>query len=167
MDSARHLLSDADGRWICSVQTTFFEEKDVIAPDELGDFLAPYLWQYFPDNVSINVVNSWLNLYNKGHAQEAHNHVNFPDFVNFCGVIFIQFDPETDGRFYFENMSDIHTVLGYTHIFEQSHVMMPEVKSGDLLLFPAFVRHGVMKQNNDTNRLTLSFNLSVTPAELD
>lgn len=160
------MLSDADGKWNCSVETTFFEEKDVIEPQELGTFLAPYLWQYFPDNVDIQVVNSWLNLYNEGHAQEAHNHVNFPDFINFSGVIFLQYEKDKDAKFYFENMDDIHTVLGYTHIFEQDHIHFPDVKEGDMIIFPSFVRHGVMRQKINSNRLTLSFNLSVTPREL-
>ena len=167
MESAKHLLRDTDGRWNCNVQTTHFEESDVIDPQELVDFLYPYLFQYFPRNVKIEVVNSWLNVYNNGCSQEPHNHVNFPDFINFSGVIFVRFDETKDGKFYFENMNLDHTILGYTHIFEQPHIVEPDVKEGDLLLFPAFVRHGVRMQNNDTNRMTLSFNLAVTPAEVD
>jgi hypothetical protein len=167
LESAKHLLRDTDGRWNCNVQTTHFEESDVIDPQELVDFLYPYLFQYFPRNVNIEVVNSWLNVYNNGCSQEPHNHVNFPDFINFSGVIFVRFDETKDGKFYFENMNLDHTILGYTHIFEQPHIVEPDVKEGDLLLFPAFVRHGVRMQNNDTNRMTLSFNLAVTPAEVD
>ena len=50
-----------------------FEEKDVVPPEELGQVLAPYLYQYFPSNCDIEIVNSWLNLYNSGHAQEPHH----------------------------------------------------------------------------------------------
>lgn len=166
LESARHLLSDSEGRWNCSVLTTHFEEKDVVPPEELGQVLAPYLYQYFPPDCDIEIVNSWLNLYNSGHAQEPHHHVNYPDFINFSGVIFIQYDKEKDGKFYFENMNLDHTVLGYTHIFKQSPVLEPDVSEGDLIVFPSFVRHGVRLQKHDTNRLTLSFNLNVTPREV-
>ena len=92
--------------------------------------------------------------------------MNYPDFINFSGVIFIQFDKDKDGKFYFENMNLDHTVLGYTHIFKQSPVLEPDVSEGDLIVFPSFVRHGVRMQKHDTNRLTLSFNLNVTPREV-
>lgn len=167
MDSARHLLSNAEGKWNCSVETTHFDEKDVVDPVELGQTLGPYLYQYFPRDCDIDIVNSWLNLYNSGHAQEPHHHVNFPDMVNFSGVVFIQYDKEKDGKFYFENMNLDHTVLGYTHIFKQSPVLEPDISEGDIIIFPSFVRHGVRLQKHDTNRLTLSFNLSVMPHDLN
>lgn len=166
MESARHLLTDAEGRWNCSVLTTHFEEKDVVPPQELANVLAPYLYQYFPSDCEIEIVNSWLNLYNSGHAQEPHHHINYPDFINFSGVIFIQYNKTTDGHFYFENLNLEHTVLGYSHIFNQAPILTPDVKNGDVIVFPSFVRHGVTQQKQDTNRLTLSFNLNVTPSEL-
>ena len=111
----------------------------------------------------IDLIISCLNLYNSGHTQEPHHHVNFPDFINFSGVIFIQYKKGEDANFYFENLNLEHTVLGYTHIFEQDQILTPDVTEGDLLLFPSFVRHGVKTQRFDNNRLTLSFNLAVTP----
>ena len=44
LDSAKHLLKDAQGKWNCSVYTTYFEEQDVVDADELGKVLAPYLY---------------------------------------------------------------------------------------------------------------------------
>jgi hypothetical protein len=38
-----------------------------------------------------------------------------------------------------------------------------DVKQGDMIVFPSFVRHGVHLQQNNTNRMTLSFNLDVKP----
>jgi len=163
LDSAKHLLKDAQGKWNCSVYTTYFEEQDVVDASELGKVLAPYLYQYFPTHCNIDLINSWLNLYNSGHTQEPHHHVNFPDFINFSGVIFIQYKKGEDANFYFENLNLEHTVLGYTHIFEQDQILTPDITEGDLLLFPSFVRHGVKTQRFDNNRLTLSFNLAVTP----
>ena len=163
-DSAKHLLNDADGKWNCSVDTTFFDEKDVVNPDELGQMLAPYLYQYFPRSVDIQIVNSWLNVYNSGQHQEPHHHIQFPEFINFSGVIFLNYDHKRDAHFYFENMNLDHTISGYTHIFEQSPILELDVEQGDLIVFPSFVRHGVHLQKENTNRTTLSFNLNVQPS---
>ena len=48
IDSCSHLLSSSKDKWNCDTTTTFFDENDIIPPDELGQFLAPYLCQYFP-----------------------------------------------------------------------------------------------------------------------
>ncbi len=39
--------------------------------------------------------------------------------------------------------------------------MYPQVRQGDLIVFPSFVRHGVLLQKENSNRTTLSFNLDV------
>ena len=105
IDSCSHLLSSSKDKWNCDTTTTFFDENDIIPPDELGQFLAPYLYQYFPPEVNINIVNSWVNVYDSGNWQEPHHHIQFPEFINFSGVIFINYDPEKDAKFYFENMN--------------------------------------------------------------
>jgi hypothetical protein len=163
LQSAEHLLSNTNGRWNCELQTTYFDEKDVVHPEELGTVLAPYLYQYFPNWSDIEILNSWLNLYNSGCHQEPHHHIQFPEFINFSGVVFIQYNPETDAKFYFENMNLDHTISGYTQLFQQSPIMDLSVKEGDIIVFPSFVRHGVHMQKSDTNRLTLSFNMCVRP----
>jgi hypothetical protein len=162
-ESAKHLLNDAEGRWNCSVDTTYFDEKDVVDPRELQQVLAPYLYQYFPHDVDAKIVNSWLNVYNSGQHQEPHHHIQFPEFINFSGVIFLKYDASEDARFYFENMNLDHTISGYTYIFKQSPILDLDVKQGDMIVFPSFVRHGVHLQQNNTNRMTLSFNLDVKP----
>ena len=160
-DSAKHLLNSSKGKWNCDTQTTFFDENDIVAPDELGQMLSPYLYQYFPPEVNINIVNSWINVYDKGNWQEPHHHIVFPEFINFSGVIFINYDPENDAKFYFENMNLDHTISGYTHIMKQDPILEPPVRQGDMIVFPSFIRHGVHLQKNDSKRTTLSFNLDV------
>tara|TARA_B100001250_G_C19809208_1_gene794972 strand:+ start:2478 stop:3038 length:561 start_codon:yes stop_codon:yes gene_type:complete len=160
-DSCKDICKEVDGKWNCSVNSTFFDENDIVAPEQLGALLSPYLYQYFPPEVELKIVNSWLNVYNKGQHQEPHHHVQFPEFINFSGVIFLNYDKEKDAPFYFENMNLDHTISGYTHIFKQNPIMYPQVRQGDLIVFPSFVRHGVLLQKEDSNRTTLSFNLDV------
>ncbi len=160
-DSCKPLINDVKGKWNSQVKTTFFDENDIIAPDELGEFLSPYLYQYFPPEVEIRIVNSWMNLYNKGDWQEPHHHITFPEFINFSGVIFINYNKESDAPFYFENMNLDHTISGYTTIMKQDPIMYPPIKEGDMIVFPSFVRHGVHVQKQESNRTTLSFNLCV------
>ncbi len=161
VDSCSHLLSSSKDKWNCDTTTTFFDENDIIPPDELGQFLAPYLYQYFPPEVNINIVNSWVNVYDSGNWQEPHHHIQFPELINFSGVIFINYDPEKDAKFYFENMNLDHTISGYTHIMKQDPIMYPPIRQGDMIVFPSFIRHGVHLQKHDTRRTTLSFNLDV------
>ena len=71
---AKDICKEVDGKWNCSVNSTFFDENDIVAPEELGALLSPYLYQYFPPEVELKIVNSWLNVYNKGQHQEPHHH---------------------------------------------------------------------------------------------
>ena len=111
--------------------------------------------------MNINIVNSWVNVYDSGNWQEPHHHIQFPEFINFSGVIFINYDPEKDAKFYFENMNLDHTISGYTHILKLDRIMYPPIRQGDMIVFPSFIRHGVHLQKHDTKRTTLSFNLDV------
>ena len=38
--------------------------------------------------------------------------------------------------------------------------MLPEVKEGDIILFPSFIRHRVNKQETEELRITASFNIN-------
>ena len=92
----------------------------------------------------INVLNSWVNLYNKGGFQETHDHHEI-DFVS----VFFANAGENFSKFYF---FDWNTGI--------STPMSPD--PGTIMFFSSKRAHGVTLHNDEVQRRTLSCNLQIT-----
>lgn len=101
------------------------------------------------DTVQIN--NLWINVTDKDEFQYYHNHITVPQrescFSMFSGTIYIQV-PDKSGTFTFIN-EDLYNPLE----------IIP--KEGEIIIFPFFLRHGVMPNKSDESRISVSFNLNV------
>jgi uncharacterized protein (TIGR02466 family) len=110
----------------------------------------------------------WMNLYNKGAWQELHHHST--PFSNISFVYFVNFNPQTDGNFFFLNersnhysASGLHSVFKLAENLNIAEMLPLQVNDGDVILFPSQLRHGVTMQRHDTNRCTLAGNLLIHP----
>ena len=112
---------------------------------------------------SAKILNPWLNKYSRGGFQEIHYH----DDCDIAGVVFLN-DGEDFSKFYFWDAHHTSFTKPWIKILTQmklSNIYYPEVKAGDVLLFPSHMLHGVSPHNCDIIRETFSFNVVVTNVE--
>lgn len=169
-DALRTCVNKADD-WNCEVLTSR-GARDV----DYGEFLSAFK-PIVSDmcsaigtrgNVELRIESIWMNLYNKGSWQELHHHAT--PFNNLSFVYFLNYNPQTDGHFFFLNERSSHySAAGLHNVFKLSENLnigelnpFP-VQEGDVIVFPSHMRHGVTMQRENTNRCTLSGNLFILP----
>jgi len=98
---------------------------------------------------------SWVNRAPKGTSHYRHKHVN----SIISGVLYLSDNP-TPIEFY-NDISIVTQPLTFKpkefNPFN-THINMIEVKKGTLLLFPSYLEHGVGRNIQEHDRLSLSFN---------
>jgi hypothetical protein len=108
--------------------------KGLASLDPLDKFLL--------DRISKVQPVSWLTRYDKGDY--AHEHDHLPSLISGC------YYHKVDGED--SNFTFVNPIVG------QSDVSM-RVKEGSLLLFPSGLRHKVMTNSSDSERISLAFNI--------
>ena len=130
------------------------ETKDVI---NFVESAAKLYWKecnYHPD-LEPYVFQLWANTTPTGGWVDTHLHGNMP----FTGVIYVDASSE-QGNLFIDNPLD--TVLMTQPIRPDAKYPMGEeleVSTGDLIMFPGFIKHRVKPNNTDKNRLILGFNI--------
>ena len=116
----------------------YIEKESKIYWDQLG---------YYPD-VHPKIWQSWLNVSNQDGYVSLHNHCR--SSIN--AVLYISASPE-QGNIIFENPLDL--VLGAQPIkmpyAQFTHEV--EVNTGDLLLFPGYLKHSTLPNTTDRDRI--------------
>lgn len=110
-----------------------------------------------PDTVEPYITLSWLNYTNKGEHHHKHSHSN--SIVS--GVLYIYAKKDVDKIHFFKDRY-VAIDLGATNYnpFNSESWWVP-VATGDIVLFPSSVQHGVMPSDNDYTRISLAFNVFV------
>lgn len=96
---------------------------------------------------------SWINIGNKNGTFSSHVHYN----VALSGVVYLDACPE-QGNLVFEHpMTDL---LGYCPIANPREKFKHEVQvnTGDLVLFPGYLRHYTLPNNTDRPRISFAMN---------
>lgn len=130
------------------------ETKQVV---EFVEAAAKAYWKecgYF-DGLEPFVFQLWANVTPKGGWVHSHLHGNMP----MTGVLYVDASPE-QGNIVIENPMDM--VLMSQPIGPDVRYPMGEelnITSGDLLLFPGYLKHSVKPNTLDTPRLILGFNI--------
>lgn len=118
--------------------------------------------------IELRIESLWMNLYKKGSWQELHHHST--PYNNISFVYFMQYNPQTDGQFFFQNERSCHySASGLHDVFKLSENLnigeltpLP-VQEGDVILFPSHIRHGVTMQRHESIRCTLAGNIFILP----
>lgn len=101
------------------------------------------------------VFQMWANITPKGGYVDSHLHGNMP----FTAVLYVDASPE-QGNLFIENPMEM--VLMNQPIGPDIQYPLGEeipVNSGDLVMFPGYIRHSVRPNTTDRPRLILAFNL--------
>jgi uncharacterized protein (TIGR02466 family) len=108
------------------------------------------------DKLEPFVFQMWANSTPTGGYVDSHLHGNMP----FSAVLYVDASPE-QGNLFIENPMEM--VLMNQPIGPDVKYPLGEeisVSSGDLLIFPGYIRHSVKPNNTNKDRLILGFNLA-------
>ena len=101
------------------------------------------------------ITQSWLNYTKNKQFHHTHSHAN--SYVS--GVFYINADKKVDKiKFYKDNNSLFKLKTTKFNIFN-SDSWWYSIKTGDVVLFPSTLKHGVSKKEGKNIRISLSFNV--------
>ena len=104
----------------------------------------------------------WGNIMQPNGFQNNHNHVNSV----VCGIIYLT-DPEESCHTHFsKNYNNLETFRinnegNFNTLPTEYNVKLVDfdlAKKGDMVIFPAYLHHGVTKNISNSNRVTIAFN---------
>ncbi len=104
---------------------------------------------------SLKVSNMWVNIMEAGAHHSGHIH---PDAA-ISGTFYVDI-PKGSPGLQFENPSFPLFAFLKTGVDLENAYHNAEVESGDLILFPSYLRHGVRGHNALKPRISISFNLN-------
>jgi|TARA_R110000851_G_scaffold90126_2_gene196623 hypothetical protein len=111
----------------------------------------------------------WVNLYNKGDFQEAHEHA-FPG-RSISAIYVMESDEDIQGGDLVFECPNFNVVKfsGLNRLFNkwQYQHVMPKLTPGTLILFPSWVTHYVLPLQSDKRRITIAANFSIEEATSD
>lgn len=141
--------------WQCNCHTGFDWEEDSsvlridfdFLRDEYTKIVTNYCTSQGKELSSIGDI--WYNYYKFDQYQEPHNHISLDrtdfDYKSFVCVHYLIFDPK------------IHNPI----MFEDKSLYVPEVSSGDALIFTSEKVHYVKESKTNSPRLSIAFGFHV------
>ncbi len=101
-------------------------------------------------------IESWINLTNKGGFNAVHNH----GLWSISGVLYIKC-PKDSGRLL---IRDPRPAVYYHKLLQQAgEEIVIEPKEGLIVFFPGFLEHSVELNKSRQDRISIAFNISLTP----
>jgi|TARA_B100001996_G_scaffold12423_1_gene10414 hypothetical protein len=159
--------------WTTSVNSSFpnITDVDPIVSPQIRDSLMADLKQQIqyvfaenniPDKFKYD--SFWYNIYHDTQGQEPHTHLNGCMRKNpyWCGIYYHKGStPTTFMRP--DNNNRIHKFPHQSNVFQEyfADTLKPDIKDGDVILFPPYLEHCVEPSTSATMRMTFSFNLSL------
>jgi uncharacterized protein (TIGR02466 family) len=131
-----------------------FTEIKKFAQDCLDLWVNKIITPAYENSVKLKITQSWLNYTDK----TGHHHLHYHPNSIISGVIYIQ-ATEFKDQIEFQN-TDInpwHVHTETSNPFNSNLYHVP-VKTGDVVLFPSTIYHGVPEVQSDKTRISLAFN---------
>ena len=114
-------------------------------------------WKYVPEKV--RMTEMWAIINKKDNLNTAHTHPN-----NYLSAAYYVKAPKNSGNIKFISPNSVkkerYPKLEGATEFNQSGVEI-EPREGDLLIFPAYLSHSVMKNESSEDRIVISFNIDI------
>lgn len=149
------------------LHTTFFTEQDFVGRNlpslaeeimRCGRELAEALRLRAPKRIC----HSWLNAFTFGQQERPHHHLG-PGVV-LSGCYYVR-TPAQGGRFYFQDpvRERVAHAAHYGDDGGGQQAVELEHRAGQLIVFPAWLFHGVSANHTAEQRVSIAFNLSTEP----
>ena len=145
--------------WNCDTKSLPIDSTNLVP------YFTPILEEFCKEvneNLDFSIKGSWLNFYNKDDFQEIHGHTID---AQLSMVYFVQYNPVTDGKFYFFNKNyadrELSRINTLTDKYEATMSnWYPGIEEGDVIIFPSYLLHGVRPHKSSTQRITLASNFT-------
>lgn len=119
-----------------------------------------------PHEIDLVHEDAWYNVYQDGEYQDQHDHLGSYTLTHhhYSCIHFLSFDPKQHEPPVFSNpVGSIAKITPQIDESSQSNDWEPEVKEGDLLMFPIYIPHAVHPcKKSDYPRITITFNFTLT-----
>jgi uncharacterized protein (TIGR02466 family) len=129
----------------------------------LKETINSYILHYFYNILDVNkgikpyITQSWLNFTDEERFHHIHTHTNSV----ISGVYYFNANIDNDNiTFYREMYQQIKLTTNNFNIFN-SNAWTLNVKTGDLILFPSHLPHGVHAKKGKNKRISLAFNIFI------
>ena len=118
-------------------------------------------WKYVPEKVGISEI--WAIINQKNTFNKSHNHPG-----SYLSAAYYVKAPHDCGNIHFYDPNEIKkfnspAIEQLTELSTSGFSIKPE--EGNLLLFPSYLYHDVGKNNSDSDRIVISFNVSILPSK--
>ncbi len=101
----------------------------------------------------IKIESSWITQFDNNDFAHSHNHLD----SHFSGVYYYQYPDNNDtGNFVIETPLLCHYCMPFYK--NVSVTSVNNIKTGTLLFFPSYLRHGVRRYEGENPRISVSFN---------
>ena len=129
---------------------------------ELGKFIetqAKIYWDNlgYQSGVTPKIYQSWINVYEKTGRSTSHNHGRAP----MTAAMYLSASPE-QGNIVFESPLElVSALLPYEDCYSVIRHEIP-VNTGDLIIFPGYIKHCTLPNLTDKKRIIFGANLNET-----
>ena len=113
----------------------------------------------FKKTVEQKIVQIWININQKGHCNDLHNHPH----STLAGVFYLTVsEASIVFQHPYQDMNNFYWDFSLIEKFNSasSGIWRIEPKPNNLLIFPPWVYHSVLSNKEDTDRISFSFNMS-------
>jgi hypothetical protein len=121
--------------------------------------------EVFDKEFNVNIDKIWYNVYTNGEYQEVHDHLGTSlNHTHFSFIHFLSYNDKNHNPPEFRDpLSQLRILSLELDRNRCGEVYVPNVKEGDLLMFPSYLQHCV-PPGKPTNypRITISFNVRIT-----
>ena len=134
-----------------------------------NSLITDILYNIFENSISklykqkLKIIYYWININGHNNSNIMHNHPR----CDLSGVYYVKV-PENSGHIYFRNP---HDFVANAELFSYNDQARQDLKQeintfiqpkdGLLLLFPAYLQHGVMVNQSNEKRISIAFNIKL------
>ena len=115
------------------------------------------------DGLHPEIDECWSNLHCKGSFTDLHSHSMHPIVVSF----YLSAPPDSGNIIFVNPMEYAITHIPYNFPVDSKINTTVYVESGDVCLFPGWLRHKTEESNSDENRIVITFNIRYSGVYLD
>ena len=146
------------------VKTSFSTQSSILNHTELTSQYVDCMRDVFDKEFDVSINKIWYNVYTDGEYQEVHDHLgSLFEPSHFSFIHFLCFDKENHNPPEFRDpLSQLRTTSLELERNNCGEVYVPDVKEGDLIMFPSYLQHCVPPgKKTEYPRITISFNVKV------
>lgn len=107
-------------------------------------------------NLKLKITQSWINYTLPGQFHHVHSHSN----SIISGVLYFNAEEDDKIQFFDDKPKQLSINTNTPNSYNSDSWWIP-VKTGDVILFPSYQRHGVPNTTTSNTRISLSFNTFV------